>query len=189
MNRGGFMKAFKNRRIILAAVALAFVLSPTSYAQALNSNTATVNLNAVLAESLTVSASPATVNFTLAASGTSTGSAPVAITTAWALGKARLSMKVYAYFSSANALTDGAGENIPTSAVLASVNTGAYAPFTGGTGPFGANSIQVFSQTVGAAGTYNSTHSDSVALEINTTGLALPAATYTGTLNIQAQAL
>jgi hypothetical protein len=185
------MKAlkFSKLRIAVGALGLAMVMSQASSAQALNSNTATVNLNAVLAESLTVSASPATVNFSLAASGTSNGSAPVAVTTSWALGKARLSMKVYAYFSSANALTDGAGDNIPTSSVLASVNTGAYAPFTGGTGPFGVNSIQVFSQAIGAAGTFNATHSDSVALEINTTGLGLPAATYTGTLNIQAQAL
>ena len=98
-------------------------------------------------------------------------------------------MKVYAYFSSASALTDGAGDNIPTSSVLGSINAGAYASFTGGTGPFGVNSLQVFSQTVGAAGTFNASHSDNVALQINTTGLGLPAATYTGTLNIQAQAL
>jgi hypothetical protein len=186
---GGFMKALKKVRIILGVLGFAVIVTQVSNAQALNSNTATVALNAVLAESLTVSASPATVNFTLAASGTSNGSAPVAITTTWALAKARTSMKVFAYFTSANALTDGAGDNIPTANVLGNVNTTSYAPFTGGAGPFGANSIQVFSQTVGSVGTYNSSHSDSVALQINTTGLALPAATYTGTLNIQAQAL
>jgi hypothetical protein len=183
------MNAINKIRILLSALGLAAVMSQASNAQALNSNTATVNLNAVMAESLTVSASPATVNFTLASSGTANGSAPVAITTSWTLGKARTSMKVFAYFSSANALTDGAGDNIPTSSVLGNVDATSYAPFTGGTGPFGVNSIQVFSQAVGAAGTFNSTHSDSVALQINTTGLALPAGTYTGTLNIQAQAL
>ncbi len=183
------MKAIKKVRIILGALGLVAMMSQASNAQALNSNTASVNLNAVLAESLTVSASPAIVNFTLAASGTANGSAPVAITTSWTLGKGRTSMKVFAYFSSGTALTDGANDNIPTSAVLGNVNTTSYAPFTGGTGPFGANSIQVFSQALAGAGTFNSTHSDSVALQINTTGLALPAATYTGTLNIQAQAL
>jgi hypothetical protein len=183
------MKVIKNTRLMLGALMLAVVMSQASSAQALNSNSAGVALSAVLAESLTVSASPATVNFTLVASGTANGSAPVAITTTWSLAKARTTMKVYAYFSSANALNDGAGDNIPTSSVLGSVNAGAYAPFTGGTGAFGVNSIQVFSQAVGAAGTYNSTHSDNVALQINTTGLALPAATYTGTLNVQAQAL
>jgi hypothetical protein len=35
----------------------------------------------------------------------------------------------------------------------------------------------------------NSSHSDTLNLNINTTGLALPAGTYTGTLHIQAQAL
>lgn len=183
------MKALKKAWFALGALGLTLTLSQVSNAQAFNSNNATVNLNAVMAESLTVSASPATVNFTLAASGTANGSAPVAITTTWTLGKARTSMRVYAYFSSTTALTDGVGDNIPTSSVLGSVNSGSFGPFTGGTGPFGVNSVLVFSQTVGAAGTFNSTHSDNVALQINTTGLALPAATYTGTLNVQAQAL
>jgi len=165
------MKAFK----ILGALALTMVLGQASNAQALNSNVATVALNAVLAESLTVAAGPATVNFTpLAPTGTTNGSAPVVITTTWALGKARVSMKVYAGFTSAIALTDGAGDNIPT----------------GASGPIASNNaITVFSQVVGAVGTFNSTHSDSVALQINTTGLALPAGTYTGTLTIQAQAI
>ena len=183
------MKALKKARIVLGALGLALVMSQGSYAQALNSNTATVALNAVLAESLTVNASPAIVNFTLAASGTSAGSSPVSITTTWALGKTRTSVKVYAYFTSATALTDGAGDNIPTSSVLGAVGTGAYAPFTGGAATFNVNSILVLSQAIGAAGTYNSSQTSSVGLEINTTGLTLPAATYTGTLNVQAQAL
>jgi len=183
------MKALKKAWIVMSALGLTLVLTQASKAQAINSNQATVNLNAVLAESLTVSASPATVNFTLAASGTSNGSAPVAITTTWALGKTRTSVKVYAYFTGTTALSDGAGDIIPTSSVLGSINAGAYAPFTGGAATFNVNSLLVLSQTIGAAGTFNSSHSDNVALQINTTGLALPAATYTGTLNVQAQAL
>ncbi len=58
------MKALKKARIILGALALTMVLGQASNAQALNSNVATVALNAVLAESLTVAAGPATVNFT-----------------------------------------------------------------------------------------------------------------------------
>jgi hypothetical protein len=188
---GGFMKAFQKARIILGALGLAVAMSQASNAQALNSNVATVALNAVLAESLTVAAGPATVNFTpLAPNGTTNGSAPVVITTTWALGKARVSMKVYAGFTSAIALTDGAGDNIPTANITGAVNGGAAAPFTGASGPIASNNaITVFSQVVGAVGTFNSTHSDSVALQINTTGLALPAGTYTGTLTIQAQAI
>ena len=90
------MRALKKTWIVLSALTFTLVLTQASQAQALNSNNATVALNAVLAESLTVSATPATVNFTLAASGTSNGSAPVAITTTWALGKTRTSVKVYA---------------------------------------------------------------------------------------------
>ncbi|PYU13515.1 MAG: hypothetical protein DMG29_11655, partial [Acidobacteria bacterium] len=59
--------------LILGVLALLMAVTPASWAQ-VNSNQATVNLNAVLGESLTVTASPGTVNFTLAASGPSTGS-------------------------------------------------------------------------------------------------------------------
>jgi hypothetical protein len=173
--------------IILSVFALAFMAVPASHAQ-VNSNVATVNLNAPLAESVTVVAGPGTVNFTLVPNGSAAGSAPVTITTSWALAKTRTSVKLYAYFSSAVALTDGAGDNIPTSSVTGSVNGGAAAAFTSATA-FGANGMTVFNQAIGV-GTYNSTHGpDTIALTINTTGLGLPAATYTGVLNIQAQAL
>ena len=174
--------------IALSAFVLAFVFVPASHAQ-LNSNTATVNLNAPLAESLTVAAGPGTVNFVLVPNGPANGNAPVSITTTWALAKTRTSVKLYAYFASANALTDGAGDNIPTANVTGSVNGGAAAPFTSAT-PFAANGMTVFTQAIGGAGTFNSNHGpDTIALTINTAGLALPAATYTGVLNIQAQAL
>jgi hypothetical protein len=182
------MNSFR-KSMLVGGLALAAAIAPASRAQAINSNVATVNLNAVLAESLTVAAAPATVNFALVPNGVANGSSSITVTTNWALGKTRTSMKVYAYFSSAVGLTDGAGDNIPTSSVLGSVNAGAFAAFTGGAGPFGVNSQLVFNQVVGGAGTFNATHVDTVALRIDTTGLALPAATYIGVLNIQAQAL
>ena len=70
------MNVLKKAKLILGAAALVLTMSQASHAQ-LNSNNATVNLNAVLGESLTVSAGPATVNFTLAANGPANGSAPV----------------------------------------------------------------------------------------------------------------
>jgi hypothetical protein len=174
--------------IVLSAFFLAFVFVPASHAQTLNSNNATVNLNAIMSESLTVAAGPATVNFTpLAPNGLTNGDNPVAITTTWALKSSHTSVKLYAYFASANALTDGSGDNIPTSKVTGKIDGAAVGtPFTGVT-PFG-NGVTVFSLTLGA-GTYNSTHADTIALTIDTTGLNLPAATYTGLLNVQAQAL
>jgi hypothetical protein len=149
-----------------------------------------VNLNAPLAESLTVVAGPATVNFVLVPNGPAPGSAPVTITTSWALAKTRTSVKLFAYFSTPNALTDGVGDNIPYGSVTGSVNGGAAAPFTGVTAYGAANGLTVFSVSPLGAGTYNSTHGpDTIALVINTAGLGLPAGTYTGVLNVQAQAI
>jgi hypothetical protein len=171
----------------LGALALVGMLASPSHAQ-VNSNNATVALNATLAESLTVSAGPATVTFALVPSGTAAGSAAVSITTAWSLATTRSGVSLYAYFSTGDALTDGGGNNIPTTAVLGSVNGGAASDFTVVT-PFSANGKTVFSQGVGA-GTYSGSRGpDTIDLSINTTGLGLPSGTYTGTLNIQAQAL
>jgi hypothetical protein len=172
--------------MILGALALLLALAPASHAQ-VNSNTATVNLNAVLAETITIAAGPATVNFTLVPNGTAAGSAPVSVTTQWSLATTRTDIGLYAYFSTANALTDGAGDNIPTGSVTGSVDSAPAGTFTGAT-PFGANGMTVFSQTLGV-GSYNSTRSDTIDLSIDTTGLGLPSATYTGTLNLQAQAI
>ncbi len=176
--------------MVISAFILVFVFVPASHAQTLNSNNATVNLNAKLSESLTVVAGPATVNFTpLAPNGPTNGDNPVAVTTTWVLGEARASVKVYAYFAGANALTDGVGDNIPVANVTGNVNGSGANPFTNVTVFSGATGMTVFTQAIGAVGTFNSNHSDSIALVINTTGLALPAATYTGVLNIQAQAI
>ena len=138
---------FQKLWMILGALALVFVFAPASHAQ-LNSNVATVNLNAVLGEALTVSAGPATVNFTLVPNGTANGSAPVSITTTWALATTRTNVNLYAYFSSGNALTDGSGHNIPAANVSGSVNSGPSGPFTGAT-PFGGNGMTVFTQALG----------------------------------------
>lgn len=184
------MKPINRTWLLLGALGLVLVMSPASRAQT-NSNNATVNLNAKLSESLTVVAGPATVNFTpLAPNGPTAGDNPVTITTTWAVAKNRGTVKLYAYFGGANALTDGAGDNIPVANVTGSVNGVAAVPFTSAQ-PFGGSTgILVFSQTLGAAGTYNSSHGpDTIGLTINTAGLALPAATYTGVLNVQAQAL
>ena len=181
------MKAIHKAWMALGVLALALAMAPASQAQ-LNSNQATVALNATLGESLTVAAGPATVTFALAAAGVSNGNSPVAVTTSWVLGPTRTSVNLYAYFSSVNALTDGSGNNIPTANVSGSVNAGPFGAFTGGVSPFGTESIQVFSQAISSAN-WNSSRNDSVALRIDTTGLTLPAGTYTGTLNVQAQAL
>jgi len=180
------MKAINKAWLLLGALALVPVLGPASYAQ-VNSNNATVTLTANMVESLSVSATPSAVNFTLAASGTSTGSAPVVITTTWTLAKSRTSVKLYAYFASATALTDGASDNIPAANVTGALNAGTAAAFNSAT-PFSASGLTLFTQAITASNDNSSHGPDSLVLAINTAGLALPAATYTGVLNIQAQA-
>ena len=182
------MKALKKAGLILGAMTVMLTMSQVSHAQ-VNSNNATVNLNATLQESITIVAGPATVNFTpLAPNGLTNGDNPVAITTTWALKSSRTNVKIYAYFGSANALTDGSGDNIPTSKVTGKIDGAAVGvPFTSATA-YGANGVTVYTAALGGAGTFNSSHADTIALTIDTTGLALPAATYTGVLNIQAQA-
>lgn len=171
----------------LGVLVLAFVSA--SYGQALNSNVANVNLNAVLNETLTVAAAPGTVNFTLAPNGPVPGSSAVSITTNWALASTRTNVSLFAYFSTTTALTNGAGNNIPNTSVSGNPNGTGLQAFTT-KNPFnGLNTgVQIFSVPITAANV-NSTHSDSLALQIDTTGLGLPAGTYTGVLNIQAQAL
>src|SRR5208337_5311880 len=101
---------------------LLLLLTATGMAQ-LNSNVATVSLNATLAESLTVTVnSGAVVNFTLAANtAANAGSTSTGITTAWVLKPGRTSVAIWAYFStSAQALlhqTSGNTTDIPSAAV------------------------------------------------------------------------
>jgi hypothetical protein len=129
------------------------------------------------------------VNFSLVPSGTATGSSVITVNTSWTLKPSAGTVTVYAYFSSAAAaLTDGAAHNIPSSSVSGSVNSGAFGAFTGAS-PFAAASNITLSswRILGFNRTGN--HTDTLNLMISTVGLALPAATYMGVLNIQAQAI
>ena len=173
--------------VVAGFAALVLMAAPSAHAQ-LNSNQAQVQLNAVLGESLTVSANPGLVSFALAGNGVAPGNSAVSITTTWVLDGSRTQVDLYAYFSSTTALTDGGGNNIPTANVSGSVNGGGFAAFTGGAGPFGAESIQVFSAAITNANR-NGSRNDTLSLQIDTTALGLPAGTYTGVLNIQAQAI
>jgi hypothetical protein len=178
------------------SVSVLFVLGTSAAVCQLNSNTASVALKATLGESLTVAATPSSVAIPLVSGGTATGTSPVAITTTWILSTGRSTVTLVGYFASATAaLTDGATtpDNIPASEVLGQVTTGAPTTFTAFTqtaplGPAGAG-LTLFTQGLSAANrTANRT--DNLNLEINLAGQPqLPAGVYTGTLNIQAQAL
>ncbi len=185
MNTGRFSR--------IAAVAVAMIFAASMASAQLNSGAQTIALNATLAESLTLSLSANAVNFTLAAgSAANAGSATITATTAWSLKPGRTAVGVYAYFaSSAAALTDGAGNNIPSSAFFISDNGGASTALTS-TVAFGAANAGYQMANVAITGlNKTASRTDAMTFNINLTGGTLPqlpANTYTGTLNIQAQA-
>jgi hypothetical protein len=186
---GGKAAIFSLRVLIPTLLILGILLAPSPAHAQLNSTSAGVNLNANLATSLTVNASPSLVNFALLASGASTGSSVITVNTSWTLGASVAGVTTYAYFTSAAAaLSDGSGDNIPSSKVSGSVNGGVFGTFTGAS-PFAAGSSVTLSTTKLTATNRTGNHADTLNLMISTVGLALPAATYTGVLNIQAQAL
>jgi len=196
------MKNFGKVLMIVGGLALASAISPAAKAQ-INSNTGTVTLNATLPESLTVNVtSGAVVNFTLAANtAANAGSTTSTIQTAWVLQPGRTKVTVWAWVANgAAALTDGAGDNIPASAVTAvaagsgsaggALNTvasgGANVPAF--VSPAAATGVQIGNVAINGANKAGST-TTTLTWNINTTGVPqLPAATYTGTVNIQAQA-
>jgi hypothetical protein len=140
---------------------------------------------------LTVSATPASVSFALVSHGTSAGSSPVTITTTWDLIGIGSTLNLYGYFTSSTAaLTDGRSpaDLIPSSAVLGLVTTGVpttYTPFNQTT-PFGGGGagLELVNDSIGL--TFGGNRTDVLSLEINLSGINLPAGTYTGTLTLQA---
>jgi len=179
----------------LFVVAALLLGSQVALGQALNSGTASVTLNATLGESLSVTATPNTVNFALVSGGTALGSVPVVITTTWVLGVGRANVMLDASLSSPAAALTYLGppvSNIPSSAVFGEDLLGLPTTYTAFTqtnalGTAGAG-LEIFNIPLTALNRA-AIRADSLLLEINTTGLTLPAASYTGTMTLQAQAL
>ena len=152
-----------------------------------------ITVSATLAESLTVNLSGNAVLFTLnAGSSSNPGATTVTATTAWTLKASRTAMGLFAYFPSASAaLTDGVGDNIPSSAFFISDNGGAFTPLTNTVVFGGANAgIQLANVAITNANE-SSTRTDTMSFNIDLSSGTLPQippATYTGTLNIQARA-
>jgi hypothetical protein len=118
------------------------------------------------------------------------GSTNITATTAWVLKPGRTQVTVDAYFANSGAaLTDGAGNNIPSSAFTIADNAAAPAALVN-TVAFGAANGGLRLANVAITGANkNANRTDNMAFNINLSALGqLPAGTYTGTLNIQAQA-
>lgn len=182
----------------MLALALATGMLSSSAAAATpgNSNIGNVQLNASLNESLTVTVTAGTtINFTLASNAASNpGSGASTVLTQWVLKPGRTNIAVWAYFSSATsalASTTGGTATIPSSAV--GIQVGGSGPFTACTAvsPFNAASSGVLIGNTSITGNVNTNGSrtDTLAYNIDTTVVPqLPADSYAGVLNIQAQA-
>ncbi len=180
---------FSMRSFVPALVVFGMFIATLPARAQVTSLSTGVNLSANLATSLSVTASPSLVNFALLASGTSTGSAVITVNTSWTLRPNVGAVTTYAYFTTTTAaLSDGGGDTIPSANVSGSINGGAFAAFTGAS-PFAAGSGLTLSSTKILGNNRSGNHSDSLNLMISTVGLKLPAVTYSGVLNVQAQAL
>jgi hypothetical protein len=178
-------------RMLVVLLTGAMLAMPVS-AQVLNSGASTITLQAVLTDSITVALSANAVNFNLTAgSANNPGSTSITATTTWTLRPNVNSLKLYAFFSSsASALTDGAGNNIPSADFQISDNAGAFNPLTNTTPFGGANAGLLLSRTPILGNNKSGQRTDLMNFNINLAPLPnLPAATYTGTLTIQAQAI
>lgn len=140
---------------------------------------------------LTLSASPSSVSFTLAPGQVASGSKPVTINTSWLLGLAS-TVHLYAYFTTTNALTlnGTSGSAIPSADVLGKCSTGlpvSFKAFTESSPLAAGSSLEIFEQ--GALLSVAANRSDQLGLEIDLRNLGqLPAGSYSGTLTLQAQA-
>jgi hypothetical protein len=170
---------------------LSLVASPAA-AQVKNSGASAITLQAVLTDSISVTLSANAVSFTMTpGSGSNPGSTAITATTRWLLKPSVNSVKVYAFFgSSTAALTDGAGNSIPSADFQISNNAG---PLTAvnTTVPFGGpNAGLMLSNTRILGNNRTGSHTDTMNFNINLAPLPnLPPGTYTGTLTIQAQAI
>lgn len=178
--------------LILAVLAAVFPAAKPTGAQAVRVGRFRPAPQLFVFLSLTVTASPSTTTFALVHGGAATASSAVAITTNY-FGGASLAgtLTLYAYFTSAaNALTGGTpSSSIPSSAVFGLVPTGTpttYTAFTQTTPYSGASGLQIY--TLSSLVSVSGSRTDNLNLKIDLSSLPqLPAATYSGTITLEAQ--
>jgi len=186
------MNSLKRYAVIAVAFILTLGVVLPADAQAIVSSTASVNLSYVVGESITVTGAPPTLTFSGApfpATGTMT------IVTTWVLAATRTHIDTNLFFATPTAaLTDGAGDNIPSSQVFANFNGSAFsacnsnpAPEVTGIATVGGTCNVGFGVAITSA---NRSGSNSSAFVLQLQGLSpsLPAGTYTGQLSIVAGA-
>jgi hypothetical protein len=194
------MRSFVVHHRLVFALFLS-TLSTACYAQAIRARPlVSVSPKPALSilQSLSISVSPGTANFTLASGGVS-NSQTVVITTSWiALVIGTDTLDIYGYFLSPTAAlqnTTNSSYVIPSSAVYGQVTgTGSlvssYTPFTATT-PFGsASGLHLSDNTITLLLVLGiGSQTDNLAMRINLSGQSqVPAGSYMGTLTLQAVA-
>ena len=178
------------RRIITTILLLPMTAACTARGQWVKLNSTRAVTFKLSTENISVSASPAAVNLTLVPGGRSPMSPTITITYAVTL-TVLTNFSLYASFAATAALTDNAGNVIPSSAVLGQCPSGtptSLTPFTQ-SGPFASGSSLLIYQTSSLA-TLLAARAQTCNLSIDLTSLPqLPAGSYSGNLIIQAQAL
>lgn len=146
-----------------------------------------------LGDTLTISATPSVVSITLVASGTAVAASSITINTTSTGASLFSSIALYGYFTSASmALSGGTPVSyIPASVIYGKCTTGTPTSYTSfsSTEPVGTASagLQIYSSSSGLS--LGLSRTDVLSLEINLSSLPQqPAATYTGSLYLQAQA-
>lgn len=160
--------------------------------QAVSSGAQSIALNATLGESISVTLSANAVNFNLTAgSASNPGSTSITATTTWTVKPNRGSLALYAFFgSSASALSNGGGVNIPSSAFELSDNGSSLLALTNSVPFGGANAGLQLAKIKILGNNRQGSRTDVLNFNINLSALPnLPAGVYTGTLTIQAQAI
>jgi hypothetical protein len=153
----------------------------------------------VLLGSLSIDVSPSTVNFTLVPQATASGSSAISLTTGWnLLSGTAITLNTFGYFSSTTAALINTADStyaIPPSSVLGIVggagsNVVSYTAFAQGTPFSGASGLNLATQTFSTAIATSGNVIDTLSLQIDLGSQPqLPAGSYTGTLNIIAQAM
>ena len=182
------MTFFRNVTLIIGALTMNLVSVTPLQAQTA-SNAAAVAMTFTVASSLTVTATPGSIVFTLTNPKNATASAPIAVVTSWNLAVGGGNIFTVAYFGSITAaLTDGT-LNIPSSDVFASINGGAASACTmANVNVAAGNPGAICPQIYGGIGvTAQGSHTDSILLSL-TSPTNFPVTSYAGIITISAQA-
>ncbi len=181
-------------RATLSFAALLGIARVATAQAGLTSNIATATLSAAKTASLSVSitsgATQTIANLVDNTVNTFPAATPVVIQTDWDINPSAASISLVGYFSAPSQALANGTDYLPSSLVLGRVSTGLPTSFTAftqnalaGVGTAG-GSLVLFTQAINGANKQSS-RTDNLELQIDMTGQAATAGTYTGTLNLR----